>query len=127
MSNFEVEDALKNLAINLLGFAACGLNINTAKSQYKELLRSQGLCEDKIDNIIIESRKWYKNRLLLIGLIGASLGYTIRSFVDFAIIKDSSIVLMYAGLVLVLIQMSDGLNFNDIRPTGMADLIRKRK
>lgn len=127
MSNFNMEDVLKTLAIKLLGFAACGLNINAAKNKYKELLNSEGVSEDDIDKLIDTKCKWYKNRLFTIGFIGVFIGYLIRHFLNDTILNSFEIVLMYSGFALVTIQMCVGLNFGDVRPTSMADLIRKRK
>jgi hypothetical protein len=127
MQNHNDNPVFKKFAVYFLEFAACGLNIGAVKVKYQDFLRSQGVLDDAIDSEINKKRNWYKKRLLLISIIGASVGYLSRNVSDAAVIEIFGIVLMYSGLILLLIQFSENFDFDNLKPSDMAGLIRKRK
>ena len=82
MEKSNIEGLIKKVAIYSLEFFAFGLNINTARNQYKEFLCSQGLLDEDILSAIESKRVWYKDKMSIVGLICASIGYAIRSIIN---------------------------------------------
>lgn len=110
-------------ALKVLGF---GFNLSAARNEYRELLRSQGFGEADIEANVAFLRTRFRVRLVAVGITLAIVGAVLREFTSNAM-STVGVVLMYAGLLAILIQVLDRFNPGPVSVRQMVDVVRARR
>ena len=113
-------------AQKFLKFFGFALNLSAARDQYRLVLKSQGFADADIEAMVEFMRRRYRVRLFALGLVVSAIGAALRG-IGSSSLDVIGIVAMYAGLLIVFVQVVDRFNPGQISIRQMLSVVRGRR
>jgi hypothetical protein len=124
MTSDQTEGSVR--AQKFLKFFGFALNLSAARDQYRLVLKSQGFADADIEAMVEFMRRRYRVRLFALGLVVSAIGAALRG-IGSSSLEVIGIVAMYAGLLIVFVQVVDRFNPGQISIRQMLSVVRGRR